>query len=194
MWFLEREKIGNDGVLVELMSQNPQHHWIVHQKLLGTWHHPQNCLDVCFSMSWGRIDPCDASLLTVLSVSVCEYGSNWLTPRGMIGVYKVTQRVEKDLPYSMRPVTEEKLAGHDAIGTRPVELHLGLHRVKRWWLGTPYFIYQGSELGPASWVFYVFQRFYPLMAIEIYYPTFSGSIRKTSRVQIVLLWGKGALI
>ena len=25
-----------------------------------------------------------------------------------------------------------------------------LHRVKRWWLGTPYFIYQGSELGPAS--------------------------------------------
>lgn len=43
----------------------------------------------------------------------------------MIGVYKVTQRVKKDLPYSMRPVTEEKLAGHDAIGTRPVELHHG---------------------------------------------------------------------
>lgn len=43
----------------------------------------------------------------------------------MIGVYKVTQRVKKDLRYSMRPVTEEKLAGHDAIGTRPVELHLG---------------------------------------------------------------------
>lgn len=61
----------------------------------------------------------------------------------MIGVYKVTQRVEKDLPYSMRPVTEEKLAGHDAIGTRPVELHLG--EVTQG--------YQGSELGPAMWVF-----------------------------------------
>ena len=80
----------------------------------------------------------------------------------------MTQRVKKDLPYSMRPVTEEK--GHDAIGTRPVELHHGeVTQGKTLVLGTPYFIYQGSELGPARWVFYVFQRFYPLMAIEIYY-------------------------
>ena len=71
----------------------------------------------------------------------------------MIGVYKVTQRVKKDLPYSMRPVTEEK--GHDAIGTRPVELHLGEVTQGKTLgsLGTPYFIYQESELGPASWVF-----------------------------------------
>lgn len=198
MWFLEREKIGNDGVLVELMSQNPQHHWIVHQKLLGTWHHPQNCLDVCFfdELRTGRIDPCDASCWVCLCVSMAQIDwpqEGWLESTKWPNASKRTYRIRWDQwPKKSWPVTMP--LGRDQSNCTMVKLH----RVKRWWLRTPYFIYQESELGPASWVFYVFQRFlfdchwnllWNLLSsyVQILFKKLQGS--KSSS-----LWGKGALI